>query len=407
MLGFLAAAGHSVVDSPAEAEVVLVNTCAFIQEAKQEAIDAILEMATLKTRGRCRFLGVCGCFSEKYHAEAAGTMPEVDRWFGVHTWPQQFAACFGAPRGETSVYRRLTQPGATQYLKIAEGCSRRCSFCVIPSIRGPFRSRHYADILAEAHQLFDGGARECILVSQDTTSYGSDTGSDLPRLLERLLAETQFDWIRLMYLHPDKVTDTLIDLVASEPRLCSYFDIPLQHISDAILSRMRRRPTQRKTYELVERIRIRAPKAAFRTTFIAGFPGETEPHFSELLRFMEWARFEKAGVFPFSAEQGTPASEYRPRPRNSTVSRRCETLLEAQREISRSIGTTRIGAECTVIVDRISDDGCCDFIARTEWDAPEVDGVVHVRTDRADAGGFMHVRVRDADVYDLFAASVA
>jgi len=278
---------------------------------------------------------------------------------------------------------------------------------VIPSIRGPFRSRHYADILAEAHQLFDGGARECILVSQDTTSYGSDTGSDLPRLLERLLAETQFDWIRLMYLHPDKVTDTLIDLVASEPRLCSYFDIPLQHISDAILSRMRRRPTQRKTYELVERIRIRAPKAAFRTTFIAGFPGETEPHFSELLRFMEWARFEKAGVFPFSAEQGTPASEYRPRPRNSTVSRRCETLLEAQREISRSIGTTRIGAECTVIVDRISDDGCCDFIARTEWDAPEVDGVVHVRTDRADAGGFMHVRVRDADVYDLFAASVA
>ena len=404
ILGFLAAEGFRIVDEFAAADIILVNTCAFIQEAKQEAIDTILALAEYKNHGTCQFLGVCCCFSERYRADAAPTMPEVDRWFGVHTWREEFRQCF-LVEGPSNPVRHLAQAGATQYLKIAEGCSRRCSFCVIPAIRGPFHSRSYEQILEDAQRLAAHGTRECILVSQDTTSYGTDTGTDLQRLLERLLVDTPFDWLRLMYLHPAMVHDSLIDLIASEKRLCSYFDIPLQHISDHILKRMHRHPTRRGTYELIERIRTRAPDAAIRTTCIVGFPGETEREFDELLRFVEWARFEKLGVFPFSPEEGTPAQQYRPRPRHATAARRCETLLEAQREISRSIGERRVGTEATVVVDRISDDECCDFIGRTQWDAPEVDGIVHVRSKKPDIGVFTRVRVTDADAYDLYGVS--
>lgn len=402
MLGYLESAGYRIVGNAAQADIVLVNTCAFIQEAKQEAIDTILEMASLRTPDRQSSLIVCGCFSQRYREEVASQFPEVDYWVGVHDWEKDFRTLFpGAP--SPAAQRRLTLPGGTEYLKIAQGCSHRCSFCVIPSIRGPFRSRPYEDILREANWLADQGVNECILVSQDTTGYGRDLGHDLTWLLERLLKDTPFPWIRLMYLSPSRVDDTLLDLVASEERMCSYFDIPLQHIADPVLKAMRRAPDSKGTRKLIERIRSRVPGAAIRTTFIVGFPGETRNHFRQLLRFVEDTRFERLGVFPFSPEEGTPAYTMRPRPRNATALRRCEAIMGVQREISRELGESHIGRTVDVMVDGIAENSSYNFEARTQWDAPEVDGKVMIAEGDAVPGRPARVRIVDADAYDLYA----
>ncbi|MBD3244074.1 MAG: 30S ribosomal protein S12 methylthiotransferase RimO [Chitinivibrionales bacterium] len=406
ILGSLAQSGFEVTTQFAEAELILVNTCTFIREATQEAIESILEMAAYKQSGACRLLVVCGCFSERYRRQVAERFPEVDAWLGIHDWRTELAQIIGQKLSPPASRHHLT-PGTSQYLKISSGCSRRCSFCVIPSIHGPLRSRPYTDILAEARALEQHGVRECILVSQDTSSYGTDTGSSLVQLLERLLADTGFDWLRLMYLHPSRIDNALLDLVASEPRVCSYLDIPLQHVADPVLERMRRRPGTQGIRALIERIRTRAPRAAIRTSFIVGFPGETAAHFAQLLEFCEWARFEKLGVFPFSPEEGTPAHDFRPRPRNDTARRRCETLMTAQREISAEIGHSRIGSIVPVLVERPADTASCDREGRTEWDAPEIDGTVHLSgTDAAD-GSFVSARITEADDYDLYARAVS
>lgn len=402
ILGSLAQSGFDVTTSYAQAELILVNTCTFIREATQEAIESILEMAAYKQSGACRVLTVCGCFSERYRREVADRFPEVDVWLGVHDWRTELSEAIGCVLAPPRDRHQLT-PGASQYLKIGSGCSRRCSFCIIPSIRGPQRSRPYQDILAEARSLEEHGARECILVSQDTSSYGTDTNDSLVALLERLLADTGFDWLRLMYLHPSRVDNTLLDLMASEPRVCSYLDIPLQHIADPILARMRRRPGAKSIRALIERIRTRAPNAAIRTSFIVGFPGETTSHFGQLLELCEWARFEKLGVFPFSPEEGTPAYDYRPRPRNSTARQRCETLMTLQREISAEIGRTRIGATAPVLVEGGGGSMSDDYEGRTEWDAPEIDGTVHLSGAVVATGSIVPAHITDADDYDLFA----
>jgi len=401
MIEHLHLAGYTLTDNFEQAEVILVNTCAFIQEAKMEAIDKILEMAKFKKNGHCTTLVVCGCFSQRFRETVRHEFPEVDVWAGVHDWPKQFAEHLKAT-AQPQFVRTLSQPLATQYLKISEGCSHRCTFCAIPGIRGNFKSRAEADIIAEAQWLEQSGVRECILVSQDTSYYGTDRNSTLTRLLEKLLKHTSFPWIRTMYLHPSRVDDALLRLVAQEPRLCPYFDIPLQHAADPILKAMHRTPLAQGTLNLIERIRTIVPNSALRTTFIVGFPGETEVMFLQLVRFVETMRFEKVGVFPFSPEEDTPACTMRPRPRNSTAARRCDELMAVQRDISKSIGQSRVGSTVDVIIDEVVDTVPAFCQGRTQWDAPEIDGTVFIKQGMAPAGSIVPVTIVSADEYDMY-----
>jgi ribosomal protein S12 methylthiotransferase len=397
MLAHFSGSGFTVTQDFREADIIIVNTCAFIREATQEAIHEILHMAEYKSKGKCKTLAVAGCFSQRYGAEAKKDMPEVDVWLGVHDWPKALKRRFHTPVAP-SFERQLFPPSATQYLKIAEGCSHRCSFCAIPGIRGAYASRPGHDVIAEARWLESHGVKECILVSQDTSEYGRDRSSSLVRLLEKLLAQTGFPWIRLMYLHPQRVDDEFLRLVAQEHRLLPYFDIPLQHISDDILVSMKRRPLSQGIRGLIERIRTIVPDAAIRTTFIVGYPGETARQFNELLKFVEWARFERCGVFPFSPEQGTPAYSMKKRPRNRTVASRCDEIMAVQADVSRQISASRIGATLDVIIDSRTKTG---WEARSKWDAPEVDGTVLVTGGNPAVGSIVPVTIVSSREYDL------
>ncbi|MGB7568898.1 MAG: 30S ribosomal protein S12 methylthiotransferase RimO [Chitinivibrionales bacterium] len=401
MLEYLCRCGYTYTDDFSKAHVIVVNTCAFIKEAKQEAIDTILEMALFKKSGACAKLIVCGCFSQRFRGSVEEQFPEVDVWAGIDDWPRLFERHLGAS-AKPSYVRKLEKPVATQYVKISEGCSHACAFCAIPRIRGEFRSRAVSSIVEEAKWLYGQGARECILVSQDTSNYGRDGKSSLNRLLEQLLADTAFPWIRMMYLHPALVGDDLLNLVAGEPRLCPYFDIPLQHGADPILAAMKRRPLSKGNRRLVERIRTTVPDAAIRTTFIVGFPGETEGLFEELLAFVEEMKFDKVGVFPFSPEEGTAAYAMHPRPRDGTVARRCEALMTLQREISETIGLSRVGRTVECIIDNESNASGFAFEGRTRWDAPDVDGKVFIKNHATASGPIVRVRITGADDYDLF-----
>ncbi|MBD3390557.1 MAG: 30S ribosomal protein S12 methylthiotransferase RimO [Chitinivibrionales bacterium] len=401
IIAYLEANGFALVNDAARADVILVNTCAFIQEAKQEAIDTILEMASCKKEGRHAHLVVAGCFSERYRAQAAKLLPEVDLWLGLAGWKRQLSGYLHLGAARRGEFRHLTGHGASQYLKISEGCSHKCAFCAVPLIRGPFRSRSPRAILKEARWLEAQGVRECILVSQDTSFYGRDRKTALVKLLEQLLRRTSFEWIRLMYLHPRWISRELIRLIAGEPRLCSYFDMPLQHIADPLLAAMGRTPGSKAVHELIETIRTKVPDAAIRTTFITGLPGETEAHFAQLLKFITWARFEKLGVFPYSPEEGTRACTMAGRPRQKTAVRRCEILMHAQREISSGILESLVGSVVPVLADRASDESPALWEARTQWDAPEIDGTVYLKKYRGTPGGIINARVTGSSDYDL------
>jgi ribosomal protein S12 methylthiotransferase len=395
-------AGYAVTGDYESADVIVVNTCAFIREAKEEAIEAILQAAAAKKRRGKQTLVVCGCFSERYSDEARKQFPEVDLWVGVHDRERTIRERFGG-NAASPFERELSPPIATQFLKIAEGCSHACAFCAIPSIRGPFRSRPEGEIVAEAKWLEEQGAKELILVAQDTSYYGRDTGSSLRRLIETLLAAAAFPWMRLMYLHPRHVDQALLRLFASEKRLCPYFDLPLQHIADPLLAAMNRRPLSRDIRALIDNVRSTVPGAVLRSTFILGFPGETGAHFRELVRFVEEVRFDKLGVFPFSPEEGTAAFRMRRRPRTPAVMKRCETLMLLQREISRELLAGRVGNVVEVIIDGPSDDPSYPLQGRTRGDAPEIDGKVFIARAGGAAGVFSRVRIVSSSDYDCFA----
>jgi ribosomal protein S12 methylthiotransferase len=401
MLEYLCRAGYGQTDDFAKAHVILLNTCAFIKEAKQEAIDKILEMASFKKSGTCEKLVVCGCFSQRFRDTVKKQFPEVDVWAGIDDWQHVFERNLNAS-ARPSFTRKLEKPLATQYLKISEGCSHSCAFCAIPLIRGKFRSRTVSSIIEEAQWLYGQGVRECILVSQDTSYYGRDMNGSLTRLLERLLAKTAFPWIRMMYLHPALVDNDLLRLVAREPRVCPYFDIPLQHGADPILKAMNRRPLAKGIRGLVERIRTTVPDAAIRTTFIVGFPGETEVLFERLLAFVEEMKFDKVGVFPISPEEGTRAYVLHPRPRDVTVARRCEALMTLQRGISETINASRVGRSVECVIENKTDASGFALEGRTRRDAPEVDGKVYIRSNKPVSGPFAQVKITGANEYDLF-----
>ncbi len=418
MLGQLSRAGYQIADEPAEAELVIVNTCGFIGEAKEESIQHILQAAALKRTGKCKAVVVSGCLAQRYGADLPTLLPEVDAFVGTGEFPriaEIVRATLSHPpaekrwiTGHTALVtaelprHRLTLPHLA-YVKIAEGCDHACRFCAIPAIRGPLQSRSRADILTEVRRLAAGGVREVILISQDTTSYGQDLGErhGLVRLLGELTAVPELRWIRLHYLYPTLITTELLRCMAAEPKVCRYLDLPLQHSDRAILKAMGRGGDAASLTRLIERCRAIVPELTVRTSFIVGFPGETAAQFAGLLRFVKAVRFDRVGVFCYSDEEGTGAALLTPKiPRRVAEARRAR-LMAAQAQIAEAQGQALIGSLQTVMVDGSTPEFPQVQVGRTAGHAPEVDGRVYLTGSRPPAGTLVRVRIRQAFEHDL------
>ena len=416
--GLLLEQGFDLVRTPEEADAIIVNTCGFIQDAKKESIDAIFDMARAKKPGAV--LAVTGCLSQRYGAELFEEIPEAELILGVNDYeklPEMIRQALDGRRMlslSPEAPLREGVPGRnldvvhTATLKIAEGCDNCCAYCVIPSIRGGYRSRRQEDLLAEARMLAAKGCRELILIAQDVTAYGTDLYGEcrLPALLKDLCAVPGLAWIRLMYCYEDRITDELIRVMAEEPKICPYLDIPLQHVSPRILSAMGRRSTPESIRGTLARLRKAIPDLAVRTTFIVGFPGETEEDFELLRDFMEEQDFERVGVFAYSREEGTPAAAMEHQVAESVSHRRKEQLMLDQLSRSRAKNAALVGRTLTVLVDRMeesdSESSAALLACRTVWDAPEIDQEVLVATLRPHKpGDFLEVRITDAFDYDL------
>jgi ribosomal protein S12 methylthiotransferase len=429
MLGHTAEAGHRLVEAPETAEVIVVNTCGFIGEAKQESIDAILEMARHKQAGTCKRLVVTGCLSQRYPKELAAEMPEVDQFLGTDEVGQITEAIGGTITrlavADTPAYlyddaapRRRSQAAYSAYVKIAEGCDRPCAFCIIPKLRGPQRSRDPESVVREARELASGGTREICLVAQDLTTYGTDLpgarepgAPRLASLLRALAAVDGIEWIRLHYAYPTACSDELLDAIAGERRVAKYLDVPIQHVDSDVLKAMRRGYGERQVRDLVERFRARVPGGTLRTTFIAGHPGETDAAFQRLCDFVREAELDHVGIFNFSREEGTVAALLPKRvPQKEIDARRIE-LLRIQREISKKKLRARRGQILRVLVEGPSDESEYLLMGRHEGQAPEIDGQVYLSLP-AEAvppapGTFVDARVTHSAEYDLAAEALA
>ena len=413
MLQLLRAAGYEITADLAETEVLIVNTCAFIDAAKQEAIDTILEFAELKKEGRLKKLLVTGCLSQRYRSEILQELPEVDGLLGTGSYDEIVPAVAAALRGETPEFfgdisapvseaeRIVTTGPGWAYLKIAEGCDNRCSYCVIPSIRGRYRSRPMERLLAEAEGLAKLGVKELIVVAQDITRYGRDLygKSRLAELVRALAKIEGVHWIRLHYLYPDLIDDELIDTVASEPKVVKYLDIPLQHRNDAILRRMNRRGSGAEAEALLTKLRQRIPGLVLRTSLITGLPGEGEAEFEELCAFLRRAKLERAGIFAYSPEEGTPAYEME-RPDAETAAHRAELAVDIQSGIIDEFNASRLGTVQEVLAEGYDRFAEC-WYGRSYADSPEVDGKVFFTGQNVVPGEFVRVRITDTLEGDL------
>lgn len=393
ILGRLRRAGCRIVD-PNRASTIILNTCGFIEEAKQESLDMILDLVELKRQGKIRKLFVIGCLSQRYGKELLAEFQEIDGMAGINPFET----------GTIPEQVHLT-PDHFAYLKICESCYNHCSFCAIPLIKGRFQSRSREAVLEEVLRLDQRGVKELNLIGQDITAYGMDiyAGKELPALLREICRVTRnIEWVRLLYTYPAHVTDDLISTVAEERKICKYIDIPLQHINDRVLKKMNRQISTDETRALLVKIRSRIPDVRLRSSFIVGFPGETEEDFQELLDFLEEACFDRAGAFVFSPEEGTPAFLFQDPVPNSVKRRRYDILMRHQQEISKVALQKMVGAIFRVLVDEKPKPGENMYIARTEYDAPEVDGSVFVRSDKdIQPGTFIRVMITDALEYDL------
>ena len=412
MLGSLLNEGYRVVEEPEQAEVILINSCAFIGEAKQESIDAILEHARFKEAGSCKALVVAGCLTQRYADVLQNEMPEVDYFVGTSAYPkiaqilkgERDRAVIPDPDyiADSKTPRRNSMPAFTAYVKISEGCDNKCTFCIIPTLRGLQRSRPIDDIVAEARQLAAQGAVELNLVAQDLTAYGHDLPGR-PRLHDLLqaLREVPARWIRLHYAYPRDFPEPLIEALAAQPNLARYLDMPLQHIADPMLRRMKRGRDAAWVRRLVKRIRERVPDLTFRTSFIVGFPGETEAQFGELCEFVEEMRFEKVGVFQFSKEEGTPSFDLDGQLPQRTKAARQKKLLGIQRKISKAHQQAMVGRTLEVLVEGVS--GETELLLEGRWmgQAPEIDGKVYINRGQARAGDIVKVEIEQAGDYDL------
>ena len=403
-----------VHDSDKKSEVVIINTCGFIGDAKEESIDTILEYAELRRAKKIKKLYVTGCLSQRYRKDLQEEIHEVDGFFGVESVQliakdilsqdsadsETLQLCDSVPYNHERI---LSTPSHYAYLKISEGCNRRCAFCAIPLIRGEHVSVPMEDLLKEAELLAQKGVKELILIAQDLTYYGRDIDGQyhIVDLVKRLLEIKEFEWIRLHYGYPQGFPDELLDLMNNEPRICNYIDLPLQHISTPILKNMRRGVDKEQTVNFVLNARKRVPGIAFRTTFIVGFPGETEEQFEELCDFVKEMKFERAGVFAYSPEEGTPAYEMEDDVPEEVKQERVDTIMAIQQNISLETNEKRVGTVEKVLVDRIEGDY---YIGRTQYDSPEVDDEVLVSVDSAElnVGDFVNVKLVKADYFDLY-----
>lgn len=419
MLGLLQKAGHSFTDDPAQADVIVINTCSFIGDAKEESIRSILDMASYKESGRCRALIAAGCLAERYQKEILRELPELDGVVGTASYPHiaeavDYAlhwkedaapfACFDNVSTLPLVRERiLTTGGYYAYLKIAEGCDKYCTYCAIPFVRGRYRSIPKEELLLQARSLAEKGVRELILVAQETTLYGTDLygRKALPELLHELETIPGIEWIRLLYGYPEELTDEMIEVIGASSRICHYLDLPIQHAADTVLSRMGRRTNRREVTELIRRLRERIPDIALRTTLITGFPGETEEEHRENLSFIREIGFDRLGVFCYSREEGTAAYKMPGQVPKRTKERRRKELMLAQQEIAFEKARAMKGRTLRIMTEGfLPDEGI--YVGRSYMDAPEVDGLVFFADDRdRDSGSFADVRITEARGYDL------
>lgn len=411
LMARLAAAGYEVLfDSDrTDAKVVVINTCGFIGDAKQESIEMILRAAEAKKAGRIEHLFVIGCLSERYADELRREIPEVDEYFGARTWEGITRALGASEDPALATERRLTTPKHYAYLKISEGCNWKCGYCAIPLIRGPHVSVPMEELEEEARKLAAGGVRELIVIAQDTTYYGIDLYGKrcLAELLRRLCRIDGIEWIRLHYAYPAAFPEDVIEVMASEPKICKYLDIPFQHISDAQLSAMLRRHTKAEAMELIRKLREAIPDLALRTTLLVGYPGEKEADFEELLAFVREVRFDRLGVFAYSEEEGTWSAEKLQNDVPEEVKQqRVERIMALQNEISRENNLRRVGRTERVLIDSRQGDW---YVGRTQYDSPEVDEEILIPADakRLLKGHFYTIRITSAEDYDLYGEPLA
>ena len=399
----------NIVSNEKDADIIVINTCGFIESAKQEAIDTILEMAECK-KGRCKYLIVIGCMVERYEEELKKALPEVDLFIKVSEYNQLWIRIQEVLKMKLSNEimnwkdRVITTGDKMAYLKIAEGCSNRCTYCAIPYIQGPYISRKFEDIIQEARSLAKKGIKELIIIAQDTTKYGIDLyGKErLAELLEELCKIEEIEWIRFLYAYPESITDELIKVVKDNEKICKYFDIPIQHISNSVLRRMNRKSDGESIRKLVNKIRKEIPNVILRTTLIVGFPGETVENFEELYDFIQDAKFDKLGAFIYSKEDGTPAEKIKEQIHHATKKARYNKIMKVQQQISEKSLKSKIGKVYKTLIEDKSFDGKY-FIGRTYMDVPDMDGVVFVEntTEQELIGKFVNVKIIDVKEYDL------
>ena len=416
MLGLLTGNGHEIVDSEEEADAIVVNTCCFIHDAKEESVNTILEMAEYKTSGSCKVLIVTGCMAQRYKEEIIQEIPEVDAVLGTTSYGDIVKALNEAQAGnvfqefrdindlpEDSGRRVITTGGHFGYLKIAEGCDKHCTYCIIPSLRGKFRSVPEERLLKQAEYMASQGVKELILVAQETTVYGTDLygKKTLHILLKKLCQIKGIRWIRILYCYPEEIYDELIQVMKEEKKICHYLDLPIQHASDRILRRMGRRTSKAQLVDIITKLRREIPDIVLRTSLITGFPGETEEDHQELMEFVDEMEFDRLGVFTYSPEEGTPAETMEGQVPEELKEERRDEIMELQQEISLEKGNDRIGQELLVMIEgKVSGESA--YIGRTYGDAPKVDGYMFVQTgEMLVTGDFAKVKVTGALEYDL------
>ena len=416
MLGLLTANGHEIVDSEEEADAIVINTCCFIHDAKEESVNTILEMAEYKKSGTCKALIVAGCMAQRYKEEITQEIPEVDAVLGTTSYGDIVKALNEVQAGnvfqefrdinelpEDCGHRVITTGGHFGYLKIAEGCDKHCTYCIIPSLRGKFRSVPEERLLKQAEYMASQGVRELILVAQETTVYGTDLygKKTLHLLLKKLCQIRGIRWIRVLYCYPEEIYDELIQVMKAEPKICHYLDLPIQHASDKILRRMGRRTSKQQLIDIITKLRREIPDIVLRTSLITGFPGETEEDHQELMEFVDEMEFDRLGVFTYSPEEGTPAETMEGQVPEEVKEARRDEIMELQQEISLDKGNDRIGQEVLVMIEgKVSGESA--YIGRTYGDAPKVDGYIFVQTgELLVTGDFAKVTVTGALEYDL------
>lgn len=399
MIGYYNEQGYEIVNNPADAEIIVINTCGFIESAKQEAIDTILEMADYKNE-KCKKLVVTGCLVERYLDELKAELPEVDLFIPIREYDKIFDVL--------DYHKRVVSTGNNfAYLRIADGCSNNCTYCAIPKIRGPLISREMDDIIKEAKELEEQGYKELILIAQDTSRYGLDLYGE-PRLVELLkeLCKLNFRWIRFLYTYPEMISDELINFVKENEKICQYFDMPIQHISNSVLKRMGRKGDSDTIKNVITKIKSAMPNAILRTSLIVGFPGESEEDFQELKEFVKETKFNRLGVFQYSMEDGTPAVKLDGHMDESIKAERYDEIMKIQQEISEEFNNTLVNKTFICIIDEITEDGEF-YIGRSYMDVPDIDGLVFIKKENQhEIGDFIDVVITEVTEYDLIATEI-